>query len=460
MTKRPSIFIGVPCYGKVDPEILEDWMRWAYHCGRRMPQYDFNLGIKTKSEQFRARNAIVDAAIQAGNDWTLMIDDDMVINHQVTAGPTEEYGFIERMIAHDKDICGVLYYQRGGECQPVIMKSVGENGYRFLRDDEIKGGLQRVDVAGGGCLLIKTKIFDKLQYPYFAPEFKWGTDIQLCRQAAEKGFEVWADTGIELGHLKNEKVVVTSRNRMQHQLTDTLPGEMKKTFIMSDVYERLVRDACEFTGRADIDAMAHEANAFLELRKSSGLQDPDWYRRHPTERISRQVFFNTNNQEKRLMTSYILGAIDNQKQFDILDFGCGVGIPAFSLAEKGHRVTAMDIRGTGTLEFLKWRAKKYSVPITFLESEGGPPELNGQQFNAIVAMDSIEHIEDWKGTVKALAAHLKPGGVLFSNNGILEDRLHPEHYDIDNKEFIQTCLEADLMPFNQITYIKKEKPNA
>ncbi len=55
------IFIGSPIYGKVDQEILEDWMRLAYHCGRRMPEYDFFLGIKTKSEQFRARNTIVES---------------------------------------------------------------------------------------------------------------------------------------------------------------------------------------------------------------------------------------------------------------------------------------------------------------------------------------------------------------------------------------------------------------
>src|SRR5882724_11464191 len=67
---KQTIFIGIPCYREVDPEYLEDMMRFAFHCGRRMPQYNFELGIKTKSEQFRARNAIVDGAVQSGSDWT------------------------------------------------------------------------------------------------------------------------------------------------------------------------------------------------------------------------------------------------------------------------------------------------------------------------------------------------------------------------------------------------------
>jgi hypothetical protein len=69
---KPVIVIGVPCYGTVAPEILEDWMRFAFHCGRRMPDYDFHIAIKTKSEQFRARNAIVEAAVQVNADYLLM----------------------------------------------------------------------------------------------------------------------------------------------------------------------------------------------------------------------------------------------------------------------------------------------------------------------------------------------------------------------------------------------------
>ena len=326
-------------------------------------------------------------------------------------------------------------------------------------------GLQKVDVAGGGCLLVKMRIFDKIKPPYFSPEYKWSTDIQLCRQATEAGFEVWADTSIELGHIKNDRLIVTSMNRRQLMLDNGVPGEAKKTMITADIYGRLISDVCEYTGKPGVDAIYQDAQDFLKLRQASGLNDADWYRKFPKERICRQVWYNTGNAQKKQMTEFILGSAETVKnKLKVLDFGCGIGITAFTFAEKGHEVTALDIRGTGTLEFLKWRAAKHNVPIHFVESEGGPPDLNGDRFDAIIAMDSIEHIAEWKKTVLELARCLKPQGILFSNNGILEDNLHPEHYAIDNKDFISTCMEGGVMPINPITYMKRpnteEKSNA
>lgn len=455
--KKPVIVIGVPCYGTVAPEILEDWMRFAFYCGRQMPEFYFHIAIRTKSEQFRARNGIIEAALQYNADWLLMLDDDMVVNPFVTVGETDDYGLIRKLMAHDKDICGALYWQRGGECAPILMTKVSETGYRFLRDDEITHGLQKVDVAGGGCLLIKMRVFDRLQHPYFEPEYQFGTDIQLCRKAHEKGFEVWADTSIELGHLKQERAIVTSRNRQEHRLTDTVSGESKRRVVTADVFNRVLEDGQRYTGLT-VPELGKTGTAFLNDRADSGLTDADWYQQFPKERVARQLWFNTQMPEKRRMTEFILASIDNHRQLDILEFGCGIGIPAFTLAEKGHRVTACDIAGTGTLEFLKWRAKQHGVALTYHESRGGVPALGGTRYDAIIAMDCLEHLADWRLALRELAGHLKPNGVLFCNNGILDDTTHPEHYPLDSRDFVHACLAADLMPFNQIAYVKRPVP--
>ena len=169
----------------------------------------------------------------------------------------------------------------------------------------------------------------------------------------------------------------------------------------------------------------------------------------------RKVWFNSSNSGKRGSNDFILNVIDHKQSLRILDFGCGIGITAYTFAEKGHDVTALDIRGTEPLEFLKWRTTKNKVAMRFIESEGGPPVLK-QQYDVIVAMDSIEHIAKWRETVVALAGALNPNGVLFSNNGVMDDREHAEHYDIDNDEFIDVCRKNGLRPFNDITFRKRE----
>lgn len=455
---RKKIFLGVVAYGAVDPEILEDYMRLSFHCGRRMPEYDFFLGVKSKSEQFRARNAIVDAAMKVGADYLYMVDDDMLHDTDNNVGPTESYDIIAKLIAHKKDVCGALYYQRKSPHAAVLMRKVHDRGYRFLRDDEIEGKLQKVDVAGGGCLLINMKIFDKIKSPYFGPEFEFGTDIQLARSAYDAGFEVWADTSIELGHLRSEKVAVTSKNR-HHSLLDTVPGEVRTQFTAGDIYGPLLADVLDYTGYKDIDDLGRHANFLGEWDKADKTTEEkvyEWYRRFPMERVARQYVYNTLNQFKADATMFILASVQDGQAADIMDYGCGIGITAFALAQRGHNVTAVDIAGTGTLEFLKWRAKKHNVRMKFIERTGGPVDYGTAAFDAVIAMDTFEHTPAWREELGNIAAHIKDGGALFANNAVLDDPAHPEHYELDKREFVSECVKGNLMPYNQITYVKKE----
>jgi SAM-dependent methyltransferase len=450
--RRSIIFIGMPCYGTVAPEVLEDFARFTFNCGRRMPEYDFKLGIRTKSEQFRARNVIVDGAVETNADYLLMLDDDMIIDINRNQGPAGAgYDFLPRLLAHDKDIIGALYYQRAGECRPVLMKEVGSGGYRFLRDDEITGGLQQVDVAGGGCLLVKMRVFDKVKPPYFEPEFKFGTDIQLCRKAKDLGFEIWADTSIELGHVRDERVIVTSKNRHQF-VGDRMTGEGRR-YIQTEVFDDVIQDVEEWTGfgRHEFDEKGQYFHSYIG--KQNNLEaDAEMYSRFPKERVARQVWFNSVFPHKRSMTEFILGTVKHDQPRDILDFGCGIGIPAFFFATKGHRVVARDLPDTGTYQFLQWRAQKHNVAIEF--NPANEPWLD-RQYDVIVAMDVLEHFEDWRSVLAELAARLKPGGVLFANNAILDDDTHPEHYPLKPKDFLKECVNLGLMPGNQFAYVKQ-----
>ena len=209
------VVLGIPCFQTADFQVLDDYMRLAYHIGRRCPEIELFLGVKGKSEQFRARNAIVKAALQVDAEFIWMLDDDHIIDIDGGIEPTERYDILRRLIANMRanekmGVCGALYWQRGGEYLPVIMQENPDGKPHFLHPSEVAGCLQKIDVTGGGGILIRTKVFDRGDEPWFAPEHEFGTDIQLCKQVRAAGWEVWCDTSIELGHLRSEREILHS----------------------------------------------------------------------------------------------------------------------------------------------------------------------------------------------------------------------------------------------------------
>jgi len=215
---RKSICIGIPCYSTLPSyQTLEDYMRFAYYLGRRYEEYDFFLAIRGKKEQFRARNSIVEEALRAGCDYIFMLDDDQIIDIDKSMLASSRYLFLKKLIGHmDADpgmgIVGALYYQKGDtECWPVVMQKNSTGGYFFISHPEIAGGMQRADAVGGGAMLIRASVFDKIGSPWFEPELDLGTDIQICKKVEEAGFTVWCDTSIEIGHTRSDREVVTSK---------------------------------------------------------------------------------------------------------------------------------------------------------------------------------------------------------------------------------------------------------
>ena len=213
-----KILIGILCYESASAETLKDYMGLTYYMGRRMPEHDFFLDIQTKTEQFRARNGIVKAAIALNADYLLFLDDDHVIDWENTSKPNERYGFVQTLLGHmqedpDMGICGVLYYHRGGQCLPVVMKEGKDGGHYYIREDEITDSLQEVAVQGGGCMLINMNVFDRIEGPWFVPEHKHGTDIQICNKVREIGKKVFCDTSIVIGHVLTKKQIITPKNR-------------------------------------------------------------------------------------------------------------------------------------------------------------------------------------------------------------------------------------------------------
>jgi SAM-dependent methyltransferase len=99
---------------------------------------------------------------------------------------------------------------------------------------------------------------------------------------------------------------------------------------------------------------------------------------------------------------------------EVLDLGCGNGLPTAARLARRHRVTGVDI-SPGQVA-----AARANVPgATFIAGDMTELELPGETFAAAVALYSIIHVprEQHAGLLARIAGWLAPGGVLVAALG-------------------------------------------
>jgi len=146
-------------------------------------------------------------------DYMMWIDSDIRFNNEL----------FQKLVDMDKDIASGWYAQPGGASPggfytPVVQTVDDEffkqhGTYQFLTSEEMdeKKDLFKVDYIGFGWVLIKQGVFEKLEYPWFAPKLiNIGEDLQdvcsedvsFCHDAKDAGFEIWLDPTCRVGHEK------------------------------------------------------------------------------------------------------------------------------------------------------------------------------------------------------------------------------------------------------------------
>ena len=451
-----KVMIGIPCYQTAPAETLEDYMRFMYYTGRNT-EHECYLAIRSKQEQYRARNEIVEQAIQLDCDYLLFLDDDHVINWEDSFQPNSRYGLVDNFIKKIKEtgagIVGGLYYHRGGDCRPVLMREGSDGGYYYMRDDELQSGLMEVAVQGGGCFMLDMNVITRIPSPWFEAESKvgLGTDIQICQKVREAGYKVFCDTNTILGHVMTKRQLVTPKTRHRvisenGQVGNESEG-MDQHYTAQSAYNMYKLDAMEYLDGEDIDTLAE--GYWPKMSSFNEYEDPkDYYAATGKEQLGRQVWFHGSPAMIEQM-QIALNLVNTNHEFQGIDYGCGSSPVGFELMAKGHKMDFIDVDGAGGYEFVKWRVKRRG-----LEDRAGF-EVKGP-YDYALFLDSIEHFKEWREILDDVCSKIKDNGFIFTNYFLNEDFENIEHISMDHEAVKAHLVSKGFYPTNEMVWVKRD----
>ena len=94
----------------------------------------------------------------------------------------------------------------------------------------------------------------------------------------------------------------------------------------------------------------------------------------------------------------------------VLDVGCGAGLASEALARAGAQVTGLDAAASA-LGAARAHAAAAGLAIDY--REGSPEALEAGGFDAVIALEVIEHVADREEFCRQLARLVRPGGPVF-----------------------------------------------
>jgi 2-polyprenyl-3-methyl-5-hydroxy-6-metoxy-1,4-benzoquinol methylase len=466
---KPKILVAIPGFAGIQPECQESYASMMYHSGRKLSdRYDLGFKVITKREQFRARNHIVNQALASGFDYLLMLDDDHIV-------PVD---LVERLMNHMDEhpefgMLGVLYYQRGGTFDPVVMKRLRPDdpedwSFRFYRQHEdviANPGLHEVDMVGGGCMMFRTEVFAKLMPPFFAPEIDAGTDIQICCRLRDAGVRIACDTSIELGHLANEKQVITSRtigslyhkiaaiNKQLHQDVMDYLGMSK------DELERAIQYAVTDTSRAEKwrESVGH-SDAWEDIQR--------YYQEHGEWHIVNLLYWNLSKSDpiKELAFRLMDGKVNSGDR--VLDYGPGIGHLTIPYLEHGCLVDVAEVENSPTMSFLQYRSNRLGLYHNLNQWDIGfsglPLSLMiPRKYKCCFLVSVLEHLHNPYTILEWITEHMEVGGYLLCDyaqgNDDESDPQHLMRYDPSTMHNYMRSLGWEVSPESMYLFIYRGK---
>lgn len=209
-----KVAVAIPTEGNTRAEAYDNHLvncfrlgglqeRWRYE--RRNPRYEFSWFTAGRLLTQMAREKLMQVSLEAGMDYLIMYDDDMLLP------PDMAMHLLEDMEAHPEiDILAPLAFMRSAPHYAVLYTV--KEGYDPVRKQDFyinhfvvnypKDKLVECDAVGFGAVCIRMSMVRKMTKPYFMSTTPTGEDIYFCVNAKKQAqARIFMDTRIKLGHL-------------------------------------------------------------------------------------------------------------------------------------------------------------------------------------------------------------------------------------------------------------------
>jgi hypothetical protein len=205
-----KIIIGLPCLDMMHSDTAISVAASCLQLKHHNP--DFLIGLLTARGPYIqvSRNQIVKHAIMNEADYLFMVDSDMNF-------PEDTF---TRLMAHDKDVVGVVYHSKRW---PHDMVGVPDNSTYMMGPTAYLSGLTKMKIIGMGVTLFKMSVFHQVPYPWFdcprdpGADQPYGEDVYFCNKARTHEIDIWADIDLSefIGHCST--IPVTNQMAMHLQ---------------------------------------------------------------------------------------------------------------------------------------------------------------------------------------------------------------------------------------------------
>jgi len=176
-----KIGLGLPTNRLVKPKTVQSLLQLI------SGEYKFKIIVSNRGyTTAENRNWISSQAVNAGCDYLLMVDDDMIY----------EPNTLEELLLCDKDIVGGVYKTKYEQQEDVV---------EYL--DDQREGLFECGALGGGLMLIKCSVFKEIPQPWYGyiwndnGSIKESNDWYFCHNARSQGIKSWVNSNITAKHI-------------------------------------------------------------------------------------------------------------------------------------------------------------------------------------------------------------------------------------------------------------------